>query len=121
MSWPDWSTRPEPVSDDDAITREKAAARRSQRARTLAEIRLRRAAYQRVAPDEARHTGTDYGLHHQAPGYADPLDILADQLFDSGERQEQAYEQQQAERARWEAEEARAWLDAHRPVNRGPW
>ncbi len=126
MTWPDWSTRPEPVSDDDAITREEAAARRSHQARVLAEIRARRQMLQDSAPYEARHTGDDGGQHHWPEGAQrlkalvdarvdddDPLDVLGRQALD----QVTAYEQQQAEYAQQEADEARSWLEAHRPRN----
>ena len=84
---------------------------------------------------ESRHSGTDDGAHHwsrvtglrcpcgcqQADALddtsTDPLDILGRQAVD----QYSAYEYQQAEYAAQEQEEARAWLESHRPVNRGPW
>ena len=123
MSWD--NERPEPLDDDELVTREEAAARRSRQARVQQEIRARRLALQASAPDEARHSGTDQGQHHR-PGYVpapwiddstDPLDIVGRQSVD----QIGAYEMQEAERARWEAEEARSWLEAHRPRNVGPW
>lgn len=76
-----------------------------------------------------RHTGTDKGLHHwpeiiNGPQWDegavlgdDPLDILGDQAVD----QLTAYEAKKAEYAEQEREEARAWLDSHEIINRGPW
>ncbi len=82
-----------------------------------------------------RHSGTDDGAHHWSrvtglrcpcgcqqtdalgEDSTDPVDILGRQVVD----QLTAYEYQKRQFQQDEHEEARAWLESHRPVNRGPW
>ena len=81
---------------------------------------------ERQALREARHTGTDEAAHHRNPYPGDdplgdfsddPIDVLGRRIVD----QYTAQEDQKAEYVKQEQEEARRWLEEHRPQNVGPW